>query len=284
VIYNEFSSESQPLVATTRFQTDDGKIFRLTKNIVVPGSTKVGGETKPGAIEADVIADAPGPSYNIDPATFKIPGFAGGPKFEKFYAKSTESMTGGIEGETPVVTAQDIAGAKDSLLAAAKKEAMSELKSALPDDRKIFDDTVNAEMLDAKPSAAVGTQTDKFTYAVKMKAQAVSFSENDVKISLQREVGSSSVGPSSFDQPISYVLSDSSQASSLLKFEAKTDIGLTSTVDIENFKRGTLGKNMGELDSYIKTYSEIQKADINFWPFFATKVPLNENKVQIETK
>ncbi len=88
VIYNEFSGENQPLVATTRLQTDDGKIFRITKNVVVPGMTNIGGETKPGAIEVEIIADQPGESYNIiDPTSFKIPGFQDTPaKYEKFYA------------------------------------------------------------------------------------------------------------------------------------------------------------------------------------------------------
>src|SRR4030042_2667550 len=56
VIYNEFSSESQPLGTTTRLETSDGKIFRITKGIVVPGLTQVSGETKPGAIEVEVMA------------------------------------------------------------------------------------------------------------------------------------------------------------------------------------------------------------------------------------
>jgi hypothetical protein len=50
---------------------------------------------QPGAIEAEVIADQAGSDFNIDPTDFKIPGFSGGPKFDKFYAKSSKSFSGG---------------------------------------------------------------------------------------------------------------------------------------------------------------------------------------------
>ena len=85
VIYNEYNSSPQTLVATTRLESSDGKIFRLTKNIVVPGTTVVGGSPQPGAIEAEVVADQAGSEYNIDQTKFTIPGFSGGPKFDKFY-------------------------------------------------------------------------------------------------------------------------------------------------------------------------------------------------------
>ncbi|MBU2028468.1 hypothetical protein KJ761_01080, partial [Patescibacteria group bacterium] len=98
-IYNEYGPQSQPLVATTRFLSQDGKLFRLVKNVVVPGVIKTGTETKPGAIEAEVVADETGESFNIGPASFTIPGFkdSGNNKYTKFYAKSFKAMTGGGE-------------------------------------------------------------------------------------------------------------------------------------------------------------------------------------------
>lgn len=78
VISNSYSKDPQTLIATTRLQSESGKIFRLSKNVIVPGMTTVAGEIRPGAIIADVIADEAGSDYNIDPSSFKIPGFQGG--------------------------------------------------------------------------------------------------------------------------------------------------------------------------------------------------------------
>lgn len=286
VIYNEFSSDSQSLVATTRLETSDRKIFRITKGVVVPGMTKVGTETKPGAIEVTVEADKPGESYNIEPATFKIPGFASGPKYDKFYAKSAKAMTGGAEGESPIVTSQDVSKAKEKLMVEAKKDAAEELKNSLPQERKFFEDAITTELVEAAPSAGIGTQTEKFSYTVKVKALALSFSENDVKEilknSLTQEGGS--VNRVNFENPLNYLLSELDPGKKFIKFEAKTDLNLAGGVDMENFKKGALGKNAVELESLIKSYPSIQKADINFWPFFVTRVPMNEGRVKVEVK
>jgi len=286
VIYNEFSSDSQPLVATTRFQTGDGKIFRITKNVVVPGVTLVGTETKPGAIEVEVTADKPGESYNVEPTTFKIPGFEGGPKYNKFYAKSVKAMTGGAEGETPLVTAQDVADAREKLIAEAKKEAAEKLKSSLPQERKFFEDTIATELVEAKPSVSIGAQTDKFSYSVKIKAKVVSFSENDVKEILKNNLVQEGNNENliNFSSPLNYLLSEADSGGKFVKFEAKTDLNLASGIDPGNFKKSALGKNTNELEAFVKTYPSIQKIDVNFWPFFTTRVPMNEKRVKIEVR
>jgi len=286
VIYNEFSSDSQPLVATTRLETSDGKIFRITKGVIVPGMTKVGTETKPGAIEVTVEADKPGETYNIDPTTFKIPGFASGPKYDKFYAKSAKTMTGGAEGESPIVTSQDVSKAKEKLMVEAKKEAAEELKNSLPKERKFFEDAITTELVEAVPSASVGTQTEKFSYTIKVKAITLSFSENGVKEIMKNSLTQEgeSINRVDFENPLNYLLSESDPGKKFIKFEAKTDLNLAGGVDMENFKKGALGKNAAELESLIKSYPLIQKADINFWPFFVTRVPMNEKRVKIEIK
>jgi hypothetical protein len=112
-IYNHYSSQKQPLVETTRVLSENGKLFRLTEGVMVPGMS---GE-EPGVVEAKVIADEPGESYNIDPSVFTIEGFKGGPKYEKFEVKSTEVMQGGkddIENQkVKVITGEDLDKARE---------------------------------------------------------------------------------------------------------------------------------------------------------------------------
>ncbi len=114
IIYNAFSSSPQPLVAGTRFETPDKKIFRLTERIIVPGAQVVDGKIKSSSIEATVIADQPGSQYNIGPVSrFSIPGFSGTPKERGFYAESKEPMKGGFVGEAAYPTEDDIKKAKE---------------------------------------------------------------------------------------------------------------------------------------------------------------------------
>ncbi|MFA6194075.1 MAG: hypothetical protein WC726_04400 [Parcubacteria group bacterium] len=287
VIYNEFSSESQPLVATTRLETADGKIFRITKNVVVPGVTKVGNETKPGAIEADVVADKAGEDMNIGPSDFRISGFKNNPsKYEKFYAKSTKAMESGGAGEAKVITAGDIDKAKGEITASAKKAALSALKQGLGADRKIFDDSVNVEVLSIATSDNAGTEKEKFSATAKVRASVLSFAQSDVKDMLKNDLArqGANVGAISFDEPINYILSDFDNQQKTLKFSAKADANALSGIDIENFKKGILGKTNEEAQLYAKNFPAIQKTSISFWPFFANRIPMREGRVSVEVK
>jgi hypothetical protein len=284
VIYNEFSSDSQPLVATTRFETDDGKIFRITKGVVVPGFSKVGEETKPGAIEVDVVADKPGEEYNIGPASFKIPGFKGGPKYDKFHAESTKAMEGGSKGEGLAVTSEDIATAKEELVAEAKKESLEDLKTRLGDGRYFFEDTALFDVASSSSSQSVGSQAQKFTYTVNVKGRVLSFQQEDVKELVRRNEKAEGAGLAriDFEKGINYILSESDVEKGFLKFEAKTDFDSTVPVDLSDFEKGTLGKNSAELENLIKNYPAVKSADVNFWPFFVNRVPMSENRVKVE--
>lgn len=287
VIYNEFSPEDQPLVATTRLETADGKIFRITKNVVVPGVAKIGNETKPGAIEADVVADKAGEDMNIGPSDFRISGFKNNPsKYEKFYAKSTKAMESGSAGEAKVIAVEDIAKAKEQITASAKKAAVAALKRSLPADRKIFDNAVKVEVLSAMTSDVAGAEKEKFSATAKARASVLSVGESDVKEMLKNDLArqGANEGAISFDEPVNYILSDFDNQQKTLKFSAKADANAISGIDVENFKKGILGKTNEEAQTYAKNFPAIQKTTVSFWPFFANRIPMRENRVNVEVK
>lgn len=93
MIYNEFSTAEQKLIINTRFESPDGRIYKLAQSITVPGKKIINQQEIPGQIEAVVIAEEEGSQYNIDPTKFTIPAFKGGPKYEYFYGISTDSIT-----------------------------------------------------------------------------------------------------------------------------------------------------------------------------------------------
>lgn len=111
-IYNSYSNKAQSLVAGTRLETKDGKIFKLEKSVVVPGTSVSGGKTIPGSVTVSVKASQGGPSYNIPPSDFTIPGFKGTAKYTKFYAKSTKAMTDGFSGEIKTTSPEDLKQAR----------------------------------------------------------------------------------------------------------------------------------------------------------------------------
>ena len=98
VIFNDYNTASQRLIKNTRFETNDGLIFRIRDSITVPGQSVKDGVTVPGSIEVTVYADEVGDDYNIGLTDFTIPGFKGSPRFEGFFARSKTAMTGGFVG------------------------------------------------------------------------------------------------------------------------------------------------------------------------------------------
>ncbi|MDD3487143.1 MAG: hypothetical protein PHF35_02055 [Candidatus Moranbacteria bacterium] len=286
VIYNEYSSDSQPLVATTRLETTDGKIFRITKNVVVPGFSKVDGEVKPGAIEVEVVADQAGDSYNIDPAEFKIVGFKGSSKYEKFYAKSTEAMAGGSEGDGKMVTAQDIASAREKLATDAKEKAAELAKENLPSGRKVFDNAIKTDVSGITVSEDIGAEKDKLTASAKVKLSVLSVDEAEIKNLMRDDLVKSGVNSSDilFNQPVDYILSEANFENKSLEFQAKTTATIGSGFDAENFRKGILGKTSSDAQNYSKNFDAIEKIDIDFWPFFVKRMPMNEKRIDIEEK
>ena len=115
-IYNAYSSSPQSLVATTRFVTPAGKVFRLVNAVVVPGAAVTNGVIVPSSIDAAIIADQAGPDYNVSSTPkLTIPGFSGTPKYNAFYGVLASSTSGGYIGEKAVPTAADIAAAKQDV-------------------------------------------------------------------------------------------------------------------------------------------------------------------------
>jgi len=290
-IYNEFSNNPQPLVATTRFQTADGKIFRLTKNVSVPGVTNVGSETKPGAIEADVAADEAGDAYNIDPTSFTIPGFkdSGNDKFTKIYAKSFKAMTGGgnsSTGTAKAITASDISSAKNKALADLTQSLKQKLKNSASGGLIIPDDATNIGDATYAVSNSVGEIVENFSVTVKAKASALAFNEKDLRDVLNKDIAKAGSSSDQIDEnslSLQYGKSDADFTSGTILIRVSASGKINSNIDLGNLKKGILGKSEDDFRAYLKTYPAIEKAEINYWPtFLPGKIPAYESRVNIE--
>ena len=121
IVYNNHSEDDFDLVDQTRFESPDGKIYRIQKAISVPGRTSEGAETIPGTLEIEVVADEVGSEYNLGVVEFTVPGLEGSDAFSEIYAK-TKSVIEGGSSEGEIVISQDD-----------RKRAMDELESEIID-------------------------------------------------------------------------------------------------------------------------------------------------------
>jgi len=289
-IYNEYSSANQPLVATTRFLSEDGKLFRLVNSIVVPGVTIVGTESKPGAIEAEVVADEAGEEFNIGPTKFSIPGFqgSGNEKYAKIYAKSFKVMAGGGTGEETVrtVTDADINSAKNQALSGINSKIKEKLKIESGDGYVLLDESMNFGDPVYKISNSAGDTTDNFTVDLKLDAKAIVFREADLKSVLEsiikKNMGEGKqVVEGSITQEFGKAEADFTNA--VLGIKIHVGAKIAPILELETIKKGILGKNKSELEAYLKPYSDISKVEVEYWPsFIYGKIPQYDSRVEIE--
>jgi len=139
VIFNNYSTAPQKLIANTRFESTSGLIYRIEDAVVVPGRKEVDGETVPGQLEVTVYADQVGSNYNISLVDFTIPGLKGDARFDKIFARSKTEMTGGFSGTIMKPEEGELATATTELENSLKSELLSEAISVKPDGFILFD-------------------------------------------------------------------------------------------------------------------------------------------------
>jgi len=287
-IYNEYGTDPQPLVPTTRFLSSDGKIFRLVKGVTVPGTAKVGVETKPGVVEAEVVADSSGADYNIGPGTFTIPGFkdSGNDKYTKFYAKSTSAMTGGgsKSDEAKVVSEEDINAAKNKLQGELKEAVKKKLKETAG-GTVILDESIQLGEATYKVSNSVEEMSDKFEVKAEVKAEAIVFSESDVKEVVNKIIARTADGKIDMggkSVSLEYGHADVDFKLGTVEIKVHGAGKLDPNINLANLKKEILGKTNEEVGEYLSSFSYVETVEVIYWPSFINKkIPTRESRVEM---
>lgn len=91
-IYNNYSKTPQKIIATTRVESKEGDLYRLSNTVFVPGYTIVNGERIPGSIKNYIYPVEPNSNKRaVDKdEVFKIPGFKGDPKYDAFFITESD--------------------------------------------------------------------------------------------------------------------------------------------------------------------------------------------------
>lgn len=291
VISNTYDGEPQPLVATTRFESSDGKIFRLVRGVTVPGVSEVSGKNEPGVVEAEVVADEAGESYNIDSSTFTIPGFKGSPKYDKFLAKSTGKMTGGSsvgDSKNRTVSSADIARAKEE----SKKKFISAFEEAVraegSQDDRFLAASADVTLVGAPSAPQAGIAAPSFEYVAKWKGKVFVFSESALRekaTTLLKSSAGKENGMTVRDMSFEFGDATPDYEKGLLYIRARVTTLFVSQIDTESLKSDFLGKGTEEIKEALGRHSEIKKIEINLKPkFFSFSVPKDRSRVTVRVE
>jgi hypothetical protein len=281
-IYNTYSSASQELVATTRFLTPSGQIFRLVNTVTVPGEQTVGGKLTPSSITAPIVADQPGPSYNVGPvAKLTIPGFDSNSQLEAgFYGTITASTTGGFVGQKSTPTAADIAAAKASTTLLLQQALQGGFSGSYPGNYKILDGATNT----AVSKLTVNTTTDDngdFTVFGEATLQAIGFDETALKtylLSLAQAQDSNSVF-----KTLNLTYSDitANFTSGQVSFALNAQGALEPALSISDFSTQIAGESISTARTAIAALPNLASGQISVWPSWLWNIPSDTNKIHV---
>jgi len=281
-IYNAFSSDPQPLVATTRFETPEGKVYRINKAITVPGAKIVDGKIEPSSIAANVTADKAGSQYNIGPVEkFSIPGFKGTPRFSGFYGSSAEPMDGGYIGEQAYPTEKDITNAKAAVNSALENALKLGFTQNIPDEFKFIDGSSDYHVL----RQTVNEETDRdgnFTVFGEGERAALGFKESDL-VDMLRERAKKDLYPDIVvnNYEITYGEGELGDGGNSLSFRVNFKAVFVRPIDENSLSSNLIGKNENDAQAVIYSLPGFESGSINFRPFWVKTVPNNAEKLKI---
>ncbi len=270
----------QKLIKNTRFESADGRIFRIHDSIAIPA----GKDGAPGTLTVTVYADASGESFNIPATTFKLPGLKGSKAYEQVVAKSSEAMSGGYSGPRPSVAQ----ATKDKSYESLRSELTTEIESAI--SQKIPEGYVlvsGASFItyiaepDAPAAGGAVTLSLKATATVvvfpsKSLAAAISYatdgSFNGQDVSLVGEAGlkltsANGAAPASTDQEFAF------------KLEGNATV--LWTVEGARIAGAVAGKDRQSAEVALTGFPEVDTAKILIRPFWSSSFPSDPSRIEV---
>ncbi|PIS40520.1 MAG: hypothetical protein COT26_02900 [Candidatus Kerfeldbacteria bacterium CG08_land_8_20_14_0_20_43_14] len=275
------NSKVQPLMATTRFKSPDGLIFRIQERINVPAS---------GNVTALIVADEAGEKGTLKKDThFTIPGLWPGLQ-DKIYGIATEDFYGEEtktqNSDLPGLAATELANAEDVLKKAAIEKALADLQKLLPSGRKLFPDMIYAGVT-KREGPKIGDQ--KASYNLKLTVKTIGIAVDEAKVL--------EAAQKILDSTITKDLQLLTISSSDLKFtvnsydsaKARADFEITATGKTTLAPSHILlkpesytGKDQADVRTLLATYPAVSNVLIELSPFWNKKITSDKNNLQLE--
>ena len=282
IIYNNYNSSPQKLIATTRFQTPEGLVFRLINAVSVPAKTIKSGKSVPGSIEAQVVADKAGQSYNIDLKDFSIPGLKGDPRYASIYGRSKTAMTGGFSGTRKVVSDAVMASTTAELKSQLEDSISKNIDSQIPANFVLFKESM---IYSFSPVTEGKQNADSVVLEQKGSVTAILFDKGSLSRNIVQNLKPDITNENTYInnlKDLSFSLASSSNINnSSIKFNLAGNPRIVWTFDSSKLISDITGLPKNNAQTVISKYTAISEAWIEFHPFWSSSLPKNPLKIKI---
>lgn len=274
IVFNN-DKEAVKLVKNTRFESADGKIYRINKAITIPAKK----DDIPGQIKTEVTADAPGKEYNTLFADFTVPGLKGSPKFSSVFARSDGQITGGTTGESLIINQIELNQAKDEIALSLKRKVDELIKGSKVENSIIIPGTTKFNISD-NSLAVLGGETS--TYVATMTASVFHLDkESLVNYVLANKADFASVKASYLENSsLSGVIMDNGTSTGVA-LNVAGDFSFKYIVDENDVKKSLVGINRSAWQNALAENTSIGRVKVTFSPLWLSKFPLAESKIDV---
>lgn len=284
IIYNTFSTASQALNIDTRLEGSNGKIYKTKVKTVVPGM-KAGGA--PGSVEVEVYATEAGAEYNSGPLDFKIFGFKGTSKYEKFYARSKGEIAGGLKGKFPTIGEDDKKNAVDEMKVSLREKLLAKATEQIPEGFILFPDAVFLTTEDSSIDLAL-VQDGMLPLKLKGTLSGILFNEQKLTEKIVRNkiknFDNSPVYLSKI-KDLSFTLSNKDSVSlsevKSINFNLSGNSKIVWRVDAEKLMLDLAGKGKKDFNQVLTLYSTIDSAHLSLSPIWVRSIPEEEKDIKL---
>ncbi|GAC1371940.1 MAG: hypothetical protein NVSMB39_6100 [Candidatus Saccharimonadales bacterium] len=284
-VYNEYDTSPHALVAGTRFQAPDGKIFRTKADGSVPGATlgsvfpftPTAGKSDPIPVEADQSGDG----YNEAPARYTIPGYSG-TMAAKIYGQGIQ-MSGGTTKTVSIVTQSDVDTEQAALLDKDKDNAARDLAGRLPTGYTAVDGSQTTSVA-ASPSPAVDAEGSTGTLALKVTYTVLTVKKSEYEALInsqeQKQVGTAN---QIYDNGMSgaQITASGKDSAGRPTFHFTTDAYSGAKIDKTALAKKLAGNRFGDASNTATGLPGVRRADISIWPGWVSKLPSRPDKISI---
>lgn len=281
-VYNDNSTSPVKLLATTRFETPGGLIFRVPDAVVVPG--KIG--STPGHISVTIFADQNGQQYNIGPVSrFSVPGLQSTPAmYANIYAQSTASTTGGFSGQQAAIDPTTLANTIASLRSQLAQEAATAATAQAASSSIVLPGLIQITYQDLPQTSAASGSVQ-----VNEQAQVATpvFNENGLSQAIAAEIGTDTDSqPLELQQGQGFAAEGVDEASTTLgtdplTFQLSGAATLVWIVDPNALAQALAGHDQSAFDTITAGFPAIQSANARIEPFWSTSFPSNPSDINV---
>ncbi len=262
VTISNSSGVPQQLVATTRLQTADGKLFRLQRAVTVPAN---------GSVTGSVLADEAGAQYAIGPSSFTIPGLNPS-RQQQVTAASSQAFTQKAAGRG--LTEAQLAEARSRALAAITAKLSPLLKASLFENESLTDEAVTTTALELATDAEAGDEVTSVTFAGTVRVSATLFNEQEL-----RRRAAAAAGAGANAGTVRYAVQRAASGSESIATVAGTVNVRSADVSVQ--ATDLTGRTKAEAQVYLELLPGVESAEVKLRPRWFTRLPQDASRITI---